>query len=98
IAKQKRLAATPWFGDALVLARAVRPEIAVAVEARVEFLAGTPGGLWPRPLVSGDDLIATGLSPGPRFKAVLDEGLDAQLEGKVRSKEEALELARRLGV
>jgi poly(A) polymerase len=98
VARQKRLASAPWFGDALTLTRAAQPRVAEVVEAQVEALARTSGGLWPRPLVTGDDLVAVGMAPGPRFKRVLDEVLDAQLEGKVSTKEEALELARRLSV
>ena len=50
----------------------------------------------PAPLVTGDDLTAAGLQPGPVFKRVLDAVYDAQLEDRVRTKEEALELALRL--
>jgi tRNA nucleotidyltransferase/poly(A) polymerase len=98
VAKQKRLAAAPWFGEALALTRAANPQLANEVESSVEVLAGTAGGLWPEPLLTGDDLLAAGLAPGPLFKRVLDEVLDAQLEGKVATKGEALELAKRLGV
>jgi poly(A) polymerase len=42
------------------------------------------------PLVSGDDLIARGLEPGPAFKAILDELHDAQLEGAFNDREGAL--------
>jgi tRNA nucleotidyltransferase/poly(A) polymerase len=98
VARQKRLAAAPWFGEALVLARAANPGLASEVESRIEILACTAGGLWPQPLVTGDDLVALGLAPGPLFKRVLDEVFDAQLEGKVQAKGEALELAGRLSV
>lgn len=49
--------------------------------------------LKPVPLVSGDDLIAAGYEPGPAFGAALRTVEDAQLEGLVRTREEALELA-----
>ncbi len=61
-------------------------------------MAATPGGLQPVPLVTGDDLVAAGLAPGPAFKKILDQVLDAQLEGKIGTKAEGLELAQRLGV
>lgn len=38
--------------------------------------------LKPSPLLGGRDLIALGLQPGPLFRALLDEALDAQLEGE----------------
>jgi poly(A) polymerase len=48
----------------------------------------------PRPLITGDDLIKAGYSPGPRFKELLTAVEDAQLEGSVSTKEEAMELVR----
>lgn len=36
----------------------------------------------PRPLILGRHLIALGLSPGPRFKKILDDCFDAQLDGE----------------
>jgi hypothetical protein len=50
----------------------------------------------PPPLLTGDDLVAAGYPPGPKFKQILDAVYDAQLEGRVTSKEAALELARNL--
>jgi len=43
----------------------------------------------PAPLITGDDLIAAGYEPGPRFKEILTAIEDAQLEGTLQSKEEA---------
>jgi hypothetical protein len=50
----------------------------------------------PLPLITGDDLTAAGLRPGKAFKRALDDTYDAQLEERVKSKEEALELAIRI--
>ena len=50
----------------------------------------------PARLVTGLDLLAAGYRAGPAFGRVLGEVEDAQLEGRVRSKEEGLEMARRL--
>ena len=47
----------------------------------------------PPPLITGDDLTAAGLKPGPVFKRVLDEVYDAQLEDRVTSKDDALRMA-----
>jgi len=44
-------------------------------------------------LVNGYDLIALGLKPGPKFKVVLQELLDLQLEGKIKTKEQGREIA-----
>jgi poly(A) polymerase len=56
-----------------------------------------PEELNPPPLVTGDDLRAAGMTPGPQFKRILDAVREAQLEGKVRTKEDGLRLARELG-
>jgi poly(A) polymerase len=50
----------------------------------------------PRPFIDGDLLTANGLQPGPAFKKILDSVYDAQLEDRVRSREEALALALRM--
>jgi poly(A) polymerase len=49
----------------------------------------------PLPLVRGDDLIALGLKPGPKFGEILEAAETQQLEGKLRTREEALEWVRR---
>jgi len=48
----------------------------------------------PALLVSGEDLIAAGYKPGPRFKEILSAVEDAQLEGRLQSREQALEYVR----
>jgi poly(A) polymerase len=50
----------------------------------------------PEPLITGNDLIAMGLKPGPIFSKVLDAIKDDQLEQKITTKEEALERAKEL--
>jgi poly(A) polymerase len=49
----------------------------------------------PAPLVTGDDLIAEGHAPGPRFREILGAVEDAQLEGRLPSRDAALEFVRR---
>ena len=46
----------------------------------------------PALLLTGNDLIRAGYHPGPRFREMLTAAEDAQLEGGVRSREEALHL------
>jgi putative nucleotidyltransferase with HDIG domain len=48
----------------------------------------------PQLLVTGHDLIEAGYSPGPRFRELLQIAEDAQLEGCVHTKQEALEFLR----
>lgn len=50
----------------------------------------------PQPFLSGHDLIAMGLAPGPIFRELLDAAYEEQLEGSVRDKEEALEYVKKL--
>ena len=50
----------------------------------------------PEPLITGNDLIALGLKPGPIFSKVLDAIKDEQLEQKITTKEEALKKAKEL--
>ena len=49
----------------------------------------------PVPLVTGDDLIAAGHLPGPKFREILTAVEDAQLEGRLPSRDAALEFVRR---
>jgi len=47
-------------------------------------------------LVSGHDLIRLGLKPGPRFRQLLTAVEEAQWEGMVQTREEALKMVQRL--
>jgi poly(A) polymerase len=61
-----------------------------------EKLAAIPAeAMRPRPLVTGEDLIAAGYAPGPRFKEILSAVEDGQLEGQMQTKETAMEFVRR---
>ena len=52
--------------------------------------------LKPAPLVTGADLIAEGYEPGPRFGEMLAAVEDAQLEGRVGSRDEAMAMVREM--
>jgi poly(A) polymerase len=54
-----------------------------------------PEKMRPAPLVNGKDLIAAGHVPGPKFKEILSAVEDAQLEGRLPSRDAALEFVRR---
>lgn len=98
VARRKRWGAAGWFGDALVLLGTSSPELAEEIRRTTSELARDGVGLDPNPLISGDDLVASGYNPGPAFRRVLDEVYDAQLEGRISSREQAMELARTLYV
>lgn len=59
------------------------------------FLAETPPeAVHPARLLTGEDLKNMGFQPGPQFKEILSAVEDAQLEGKIASREEALDFVR----
>ncbi len=51
--------------------------------------------LAPRPLIRGKDLVESGYHPGPIFRRILTVVEDLQLEGKLHTREEALDYVRR---
>lgn len=53
-----------------------------------------PEELRPARLLTGRDLIEAGYKPGPDFTRMLEAAEDAQLEARIHSKEEALELVK----
>jgi poly(A) polymerase len=61
-----------------------------------ERLALPPPELDPPPLVTGADLIALGIPRGKLYARLLEQLRDAQLDGAIGTKEEALKMARRL--
>lgn len=52
--------------------------------------------LNPSPLISGNDLPAIGIAPGPVFRTILNAVRDAQLDDRIETREQALALAREL--
>lgn len=93
VARRKRFLSAPWYESLLPLMQGLHPEVARAMEADREHLAGTPSGLRPVPLVNGHMLLARGLRPGPAFRELLDAVYDAQLEERIAGQEEGLRLA-----
>ena len=51
--------------------------------------------LKPRPLITGHDLMALGMKPGPAMKPLLEELYDLQLEGRFPTHEAALDWVRK---
>jgi tRNA nucleotidyltransferase (CCA-adding enzyme) len=46
-------------------------------------------------MLTGDDLKVLGILPGPRYREILKELLDAKLDGLVRNRGEEIEFARK---
>lgn len=92
----KRFFRLPHFQEHLALHRmdclASHRDLSLYVFAREHFETAEPENIRPKPLVTGDDLIGLGYRPGPRFKTMLSMAEDAQLEGRVASREQALQL------
>ncbi|MGH2347958.1 MAG: CCA tRNA nucleotidyltransferase [bacterium] len=61
--------------------------------AQRETLLARPGA--PPRLLTGDDLIAMGYRPGPQFATILEAIEDAQLEGTISTREEAVALVQK---
>ncbi len=98
LAEFKKLMAHPRFDDLLELHRAVlvadtRPPDTYE-SARGRAAGIPPAEVAPPPLVTGEDLIAAGLQPGPRFKQILDTLYDAQLNLEITDRAAALERMR----
>jgi len=98
LSKQKKLIAEPWFDDLLELHRidciASNGDLTSYHAAGQIRRAIPPEELKPERLVTGSDLIALGLTPGPAFKTVLDRVEELQLDSQLTSKEEALDWIR----
>jgi hypothetical protein len=78
--------------ELLALHEAIAGPNDAALEFCRERLAWPVERLDPPPLVSGADLIACGLVPGPNFAELLERIRDAQLNGEINTREEALAL------
>ncbi|MAE67656.1 MAG: phosphohydrolase [Phycisphaeraceae bacterium] len=93
VAHRKRLMARPQWPDCIRVFACLEIEGLDALRRAIDD-EGTrleAEGIAPAPLLTGDDLIVTGRKPGPRFSRLLDLVYDAQLEGTVRTRDEALE-------
>ena len=100
VARLKRFMAEPTFQREMELHR-VDCASSNGFTDNYEFLqakeaefAAEP--LIPPPLVTGRDLIKLGLTPGPRFKEILEAIQTEQLEGKIKERGPALECLKQL--
>jgi len=98
----KRFFRLPRFEEQLELHRldcmSSHRDLGLYEFAKEKFHALPAEQIRPAPLITGDDLIAAGYQPGPMFKELLTAVEDAQLDGSISTKEEAMGLVRSLGL
>jgi len=94
----KRFFRLPKFEEQLELHRldcsSSHRDLSLYEFAKEKFHSLPEEQIRPAPLVTGDDLIAAGYKPGPMFKELLTAVEDAQLEGSISTRQEAMELVR----
>jgi poly(A) polymerase len=95
----KKFLRLPAFEEHLALHRAdslaSHGNLSTYEFVRAKLAEIPPQKIRPVALVTGDDLIAAGYAPGPKFREILEAVEDAQLEGRLNSHEAALEFVRR---
>ncbi|MCU1286319.1 MAG: metal dependent phosphohydrolase [Acidobacteriales bacterium] len=91
----KRFLRQPKFNEHLAMHRldclASHRDLSLYEFAQEKLASTPPEQIRPEPLLTGHDLIAAGYPAGPRFKKILSEVEDAQLDGNLKSKDDALE-------
>jgi len=94
-AKLKRMLREEGFAELLELARvdalAARGDLTHYEFCRARLAELGPEQMHPPRLLTGHDLIELGYRPGPLFGSILEKLEDAQLEGRLRTKAEAVE-------
>jgi poly(A) polymerase len=95
LAQLKKLLAEPWFWDLYELERAIQracgSKEALAALGRLRRRIRDLGAVEvkPKPLLNGHDLMRLGAAPGPALGQLAEELYIAQLEGEVRTREQA---------
>jgi poly(A) polymerase len=95
LAALKKFFRLPHFEHHLELERICRTSSDADLEnhefALKMFRGWTPEDIWPTPLITGEDLIAMGIPQGPKYKEILSAVEDEQLEGRLTTREAAIE-------
>jgi putative nucleotidyltransferase with HDIG domain len=94
----KKFLRMPGFDEHLALHRAdslaSHRNLSTYEFVRQKLAEIPPEKIRPAALLTGDDLIAAGYVPGPKFREILEAVEDAQLEGRLTSHEAALEFVK----
>ncbi|MBZ5627976.1 MAG: CCA tRNA nucleotidyltransferase [Acidobacteriia bacterium] len=95
----KRFMRQPQFAEHLEMHRidclASHGDLSIYESLRQRLAETPPEEIRPRPLITGHDLLAMDYRAGPQFREILAAVEDAQLEGRVTTRDQAIELVRR---
>jgi poly(A) polymerase len=98
----KRFFRLPKFDEQLELHRldcmSSHRDLGLYEFAKEKFFSLPAEQIRPIPLITGNDLITAGYKPGPLFKELLTAVEDAQLEGAISTREEAMGLVKSLAL
>ena len=99
ISALKKFFRLPRFEDHLEIERICRTVSEANLEnydfALETFRGWTPRDIWPKPLITGEDLIAIEIPTGPVYKEILSAVEDEQLEGRITTREAAIEFVKK---
>ncbi len=95
----KRFLRLPQFDEHLALHRmdvlSAHGDLRLYDFAKQQYESAPAETIAPKLLLTGNDLIAAGYRPGPKFKSMLEAAEDAQLEGEITTLDQALALVRK---
>ena len=91
-AAQKRIAASPVCDAAMTILQT--EDSSLFVHIRKAIIEHEKTGIAPERFINGNDLLDAGLMASPRLGVVLEAVYDAQLEGAVLGRDDALHLAK----
>jgi poly(A) polymerase len=95
----KRFMRQPEFAEHLEMHRidclASHGDLSIYEFLRQKYEETPPEEIRPRPLLTGHDLMEMGYKPGPQFREILAAVEDGQLEGRIRTREQAADVVRR---
>ncbi|HEY6413473.1 MAG TPA: CCA tRNA nucleotidyltransferase [Edaphobacter sp.] len=95
----KRFLRLPQFDEHLALHRmdclSAHGDLRLYDYAKQQYESAPAETIAPKLLLTGNDLIAAGYRPGPKFKTMLEAAEDAQLEGEITTLDQALALVRK---
>ncbi|MEM1011789.1 MAG: CCA tRNA nucleotidyltransferase [Planctomycetota bacterium] len=102
LATTRRFLGSPHVESALPLLRTLARdrnlgEAAVTTLDELGQVRDRLPDILPAPLISGDDLLTAGWQPGPHIARALTAAYDAQLEGRITTRDEALAVANSVG-